>query len=163
MRTMRSFLLAIAASTALATSAHATEFVTVSAGVFDIDDIYESGLASIEYRGERFWHGLLPIAGVAANTDGGAYVYGGFNYDFDLGDRWVLTPSLAVAAYHEGDSRDLGGVIEFQSRLGLDYRFENESRLGLSIAHLSNAGIYDDNPGAEMVMLNYSIPVNVFK
>ena len=29
-----------------------------------------------------------------------------------------------------------------------------------SISHISNAGIYDKNPGTENLTLNYSIPLN---
>jgi len=38
------------------------------------------------------------------------------------------------------------------------YRFDDRSRLGISIDHTSNAGIGDTNIGAESIMLNYSIP-----
>jgi len=126
--------------------------------VFALNDAQESAEFGVEYRGEAFLYGILPIAGVAANTDGGYYGYAGVGYDFNLSENWILTPNFAVAAYEYGSGRDLGGVIEFRSGIELDYRFENQHRLGLSIHHISNAGIYDVNPGAETVSLNYSVP-----
>ena len=74
----------------------------------------------------------------------------------------VLSPSFSVGGFHEGDGKDLGGAIEFRSALELAYRFENNARLGVQVGHLSNASIYDSNPGEEFVILNYSIPVTVF-
>jgi len=43
--------------------------------------------------------------------------------------------------------------------LEVAYRFDDRSRLGLSISHYSNAGLGDDNPGTESLMLNYSVPL----
>jgi lipid A 3-O-deacylase len=40
----------------------------------------------------------------------------------------------------------------------LAYRFDDRSRLGLSLSHYSNASLSDKNPGTEAIMINYSIP-----
>jgi len=42
------------------------------------------------------------------------------------------------------------------------FRFDDRSRLGLSISHYSNAGLGDSNPGTESLMANYSIPLGNF-
>lgn len=165
MRFSSPFMCAIAACLAFSASgAYAeSEYVSLSAGVFDIDDQAETAHFGLEYRGMPFYHGLLPIAGVAANVDGGLYGYAGLNWDITVHPNWIVTPTFAVAAYEEGSSRDLGGVLEFRSGIELDYRFENQHRVGLAVHHLSNAGIYDRNPGTETVMVTYSVPVNVLK
>lgn len=162
MKSLRTFAFALLAATSLAASAHATEYLTASVGAFDVLDNNASTHFGLEYRGERFWRGLLPVVGISGNTDGGVYGYAGLNYDIDLGRQWVLTPSFAVAGYSHGDSHDLGGALEFRSMIEMDYRFENEHRLGVSFGHLSNAGIYDRNPGTEILMLNYSVPMGIF-
>ena len=80
------------------------------------------------------------------NTDGGAFGYGGMYADLTYGNL-VITPLLGAGVYAEGDSKDLGGVFEFRSELGVACQFHDGTRLGLRIAHLSNAGIYHSNPG----------------
>jgi hypothetical protein len=49
-------------------------------------------------------------------------------------------------------------VFQFRSSIALSYEFAHKARLGLSFAHISNAGIYDDNPGAEEIYVFYSLP-----
>jgi lipid A 3-O-deacylase len=146
-------------ATLLAAPALAQEHLTFSAGAFDMDDD-QSANFGIEYRGNAFWHDLEPMAGVQVNGDKGVYGYVGLNYDWQFATDWYLTPNFAVGAYDEGSSKDLGGVLEFRSGIEVGYAFENNYRLGLAVHHLSNASIYDDNPGVEQVMLTYSIPVS---
>lgn len=161
---MRKTLLTVLAATAslLAQTATAQEHLTFSAGSFDVLDENTPNFG-LEYRGESFWRDLLPIAGVQVNTDGGLYGYVGLNYDWQFTDRWYLTPTLAVGAYDDNSSEDLGGWLEFRSGIEISHRFENAHRLGLAFHHISNASIYDENPGTEQVMLTYSVPVNLFK
>ena len=71
----------------------------------------------------------------------------------------MLTPSLAPGLYREGGGKDLGHVIEFRSSVKLAYRFDNRARLGLDLYHLSNAGLANRNPGANALMLTYSMPL----
>jgi lipid A 3-O-deacylase len=51
-------------------------------------------------------------------------------------------------------------VIEFRSGFELAYRFDDHSRLGVAVHHLSNASIGADNPGTETALIYYSIPLN---
>ena len=161
MRLLQSLAIAAALLPLSIASASAEDYVALRAGVFDIDDIYETANFGVEYRGDYCWQNLMPIVGVEANADGSLYGYAGAGYDFMLGDSWALTPSFAVGAYHQGDdSRDLGGTLEFRSALELDYLFANAHRVGVSVEHLSNAGIYEHNSGTNGVMVNWSIPLN---
>lgn len=156
------FLAVAAAASLLAHAATAEEYLTLSAGSFDVDDENTPNFG-LEYRGESFWYDLLPIAGVQANTDGGIYGYVGLNYDWQFTDRWYLTPTVAVGAYEDNSSVDLGGWLEFRTGVEVSHRFSNAHRLGLAFHHISNASIYDENPGTEQVMLTYSVPVRLFK
>ena len=72
----------------------------------------------------------------------------------------MLRPSFAVGAYADGNGKDLGGVLEFRSAIALAWRFDDRSRLGVEFSHLSNAGIYDTNPGTENLTVNYSVPLD---
>ena len=93
-----------------------------------------------------------------ANTDGGVFGYGGVYADFRMGDRVVVIPSAGLGGYSEGDSRDLGGVFQFQLGLTAAYRFRDNSSLGVTFTHISNAKIHDSNPGVESLLLTYTIP-----
>lgn len=62
----------------------------------------------------------------------------------------------AVAAYEDGEGKDLGHAIEFRSGLKLAYKLDISSHSGLGIYHLSSAGLGDKNPGEESVILSYS-------
>ena len=143
------------------------DLLSVSAGAFDFDD-YENEAAElrVEYRsgwkilGFEFgpvFRGIGPMVGLMANTDGGVFGYGGIYSDIQFGERVVLFPSVALGGYNEGDSRDLGGVFQFQLGLTAAYRFEDDSSLGITFAHISNASIHDKNPGVESLLLTYTI------
>ena len=97
------------------------------------------------------------------NVDGDAYGYAGLNYDWAVTENFYLTPTAAVGGYHHNAGVDLGGGVQFRTGLEVSYRFDNSHRMGLAFHHLSNASLYDENPGAEQVMFTYSIPINVFK
>jgi hypothetical protein len=138
------------------------DFLVVGAGGFDINDDMTAAEFDAQFRlNTRLWI-FRPQVGLFATTDSAFYAYAGIYSDFHLGDSVVLSPSISVGGFHEGDGKDLGGAIEFRSAIELAYKFENQSRLGLQFGHLSNASIYDSNPGEEFLILNYSIPVTVF-
>jgi hypothetical protein len=65
-----------------------------------------------------------------------------------------------VGYFEKGDGKALGNEIEFRSGGEISYRYEDRSRIGIGIHHLSNAGLGDKNPGEESFMVNYSIPIN---
>jgi lipid A 3-O-deacylase len=134
-------------------------FLTFGAGSFDMNGD-DTQTLSVEYtHGKRLFWEFKPMAGLMATFDGAFYVYGGLAVDIFLGQRLVLTPSLAPGLYMEGGGKDLGHVVEFRSSVKLAYRFDNRARLGLDLYHLSNAGLDDSNFGANALMLTYSMPL----
>ena len=134
-------------------------FLALSAGGFDVNDNETAAEARIEFRWNRKFLGFKPMIGLLGNSKGGIYGYGGINFDVYLGRRWVLMPNFAVGGYRRGASKNLGNVLEFRSGLELAYRFDDRSRLGVAISHISNASISDNNPGTESLVLTYSIPI----
>ena len=162
--------LAIVAAVLAATPRHAAaedrfrdpDFITAGAGVFDLLDNHTSVEFDLQVRpNTRLWI-FKPQVGLFANSDGGFYAWAGILTDVYFGRRLVLTPSFGVGGYHAGDGKDLGGPLEFRSAIELAWRFDDASRLGLQFGHLSNASIYDSNPGTEFLLLNYSMPTTVF-
>jgi len=119
----------------------------------------EAVAVGAEYRSPRSYFYVSPMAGFFVSEDSDAYAYAGIYHDFKLGSRWILTPHLSIGAYHHGSGNDLGGGFQLQPGIDLFYRLASNSRLGVSVRHLSNAGIHDQNPGTELVMLLYAIPL----
>ncbi len=99
---------------------------------------------------------LSPAAGAMATARGALYAYGGFRFDQPLGKEWSVSPQLAAGLYYRDAGRNLGGALEFRSGIELSRRIGERSRLGLTLYHLSNAGLYNVNPGMESLVLTYT-------
>jgi lipid A 3-O-deacylase len=135
-------------------------FLSIRGGGFDVNDDETTAVFGVEYRSDYKDLYLAPMVGGFVTAEGGLYGYAGVFLDVNLGERVVVRPSFSVGAFSNGGGKDLGGVVEFRSAISVAWRFDDRSRLGLEISHLSNAGIYDSNPGTENITLNYSIPID---
>lgn len=152
-----------------------TDYLTPYVGAFNIlehtgTDI--EGQFGLEYRAKPFysytpWNlDIRPIAGFNVMDTGGAYGYFGLDFDFALTEHWLIIPNFSAGLYSQGDdddSLDQGGAIEFRSGIELGYQFDNQQRIGVAFNHVSNASIYDRNPGSETVLISYSLPLNWFR
>ena len=137
------------------------DFISFGAGLFDFNDNMTSYMGAVEYRSDKKFFFLKPFGGFMMNGDRGGDMYLGVLMDIFFGRRLVLTPNFAPSLYWKGnDSKDLGHPLEFRSGLEIAYRFDNRSRLGLAVHHLSNASISNDNPGTELVTRYYSVPMD---
>ncbi len=144
-----------------ATNATAAEHVAVYAGAQDVLDNKTYAQFGAEYRFSDMFKGLRPTVGINSTDEGDVYGYGGVNWDIPLADSgFYLTPNFMVGLYHNGGGKDLGGALEFRSGIEGSYEFSNGSRLGATFNHISNASIYDKNPGAEALLVVYQHPVN---
>jgi lipid A 3-O-deacylase len=142
------------------------EYVSASTGAFEIRkelDEYETGW-EVHFAPRRFWPlpgwapDLIPVIGAMATSQGTLYGYAGLRMDIPWGERWVGSGGWATGIYYPGNGggKDLGSALEFRTHLELAYRLPGESRLGLCVYHLSNAGIYHLNPGSESLVITYS-------
>jgi hypothetical protein len=50
-------------------------------------------------------------------------------------------------------------VIEFRSSIKASWQFDDSSRFGVDLSHISNAGLGSRNPGANQFMVIYSRPL----
>ena len=131
----------------------------MGAGKFDVLHNQDgAGEFRLEYRHENMWRQLYPSWGVMVNTDGAVYGVFSLNYDINLTSKITLTPFTGVGLYDKNGSKDLGGPVEFRSGAELAYELENEDRIGINFSHMSNASLYDHNPGVEALVLNVSFP-----
>ena len=87
-------------------------------------------------------------------ADNASYVYTGVQAQYKLG-KVNFNPSFTPGFYHEGDGKDLGHVIEFKTEIQISFEISNQSEIGLSYNHISNASLGDKNPGANSYMFNF--------
>ena len=97
---------------------------------------------------------LQPVTGAFITADNAKYLYTGFQIPKKNGS-FTFTPSFTPGLYDEGDGKDLGHVIEFKTEIQISYEISNESEIGLSYNHISNASLGDKNPGANSYMFNF--------
>lgn len=120
----------------------------------------ETALAEsrFEYRfHKRFFTIVSPITGVMLFSDGSNYLYAGFNLVDYFGRRLMVSPNFAVGAFQNGSKKNLGGILEFRSGLEVGYQIIDKLMVGVAFHHISNASIYDRNPGTETLSLILTI------
>lgn len=162
MPSIKSLALTALAATTLSAPALAADYLSLNGGYFDaIRHKNTAAQFGLEYRFSDIMYGIHPIVGGFVTTDGSEYGYAGLNWNVALlPNQLYLVPNFAAGLYHRGnDARDLGGPIEFRSGIELDYQFPNTHQLGVALNHISNASIYDRNPGEESVIVTYSVPI----
>lgn len=144
----------------LAARADDPDLIAVGAGAYNVLHESKEAQLRLEYRfSYRFLSIIRPVAGVLGTDKGTFYGYGGFRLDAEIGRHVVIMPEAVVGYWHRGGGKDLGGPIEFKTGGEFAWRFDDYSRIGLLFDHISNAGIYKNNPGVESALLVYSIPI----
>lgn len=138
------------------------DYITWGAGGFDVNDDATAGQFEVQARLNTSLWIFKPQVGMFVTSEYAAYAYVGLLVDVFIQDRFVISPSFSIGASHEGEGKQLGGTLQFRSAVEFAFCFNDQSRLGLQIGHLSNAGIYSENPGTEFAILNFSVPTNVF-
>lgn len=152
-------LLVLAAMTALPVPAAAEQTAwTAYAGRWGIGKNGETSELGFEIQRPLKYPGFDLIAGLAGTDDQAVWGYLGASYRWEPNGKWRLRPGFAVSFFDQGDGKDLGGVIEFRSSLEATYPVASKLRLGLMVYHLSNAGIYDLNPGANSLVFVIGFP-----
>ena len=138
-------------------SNHQYNFFT---GSFDFsDDKQGATLVGFQHQNENlerdtFLGNISPITGGFITENSAVYVYTGFEWNIDMG-ALIFTPSFAPGLYHKGDGKDLGHALEFKSEIQFSYNSSENSKIGISYNHVSNASIGDKNPGANSYMFNF--------
>jgi len=138
-------------------------FLTFQAGAFDVIQQHKMAAAwAMEYRDDTKLWIFKPFGGMMMNSNAGLDAYIGILLDIYMGRRIVAQLGFAPTIYYRGTGVDLGFPLEFRSSVELAYRFDDRSRLGVQMYHLSNASLGWQNPGTEVLMLSYSVPVTRF-
>ncbi len=131
----------------------------IFSGMFDFsDDGKRSTLVGLQHQNENlkrksFIGTLSPITGFLVTSDNAGYIYTGVQAEYKIGNL-NLVPSFTPGIYSEGDGKDLGHPIEFKSEVQLSLDLFQNTELGFSYNHISNASLGEDNPGANNYMFN---------
>ena len=133
---------------------HAGSF-SVGVGAFNMGHSHRSDGFGLEYRlDSRAWRpresgrfSLIPTFGLTGTSKEALFGYAGFRTDLDITRRWRLTPGFAAGVYDRNGDIDLGGPIEFRSSVDVSCAVRNGMRIGVTLYHVSNARLYDRNPG----------------
>jgi len=133
--------------------------LALSGGVFRFNKPDKQVEVGAELRLPTQTWKLVVATGIYYAAEGSFYGFGGLRRDFSLGGRWQVTPGFGVALYEQGNGKDLGGLVQFRSMLEISHQWPKGKRLGAAFYHLSNAGLYDHNPGSNSVIVTYSFPV----
>ena len=141
--------------------------IAVGGGIYNFmkhgsDNFNQSSIAyNFEYFSKKKAFGFIkPLLGFLGTTENAFYGYFGLSTDLYFFDCkcFLLSPSLAVGGYEDGDQIRLGHTLEFRSGGDISYRFRNDVRVGVGLYHISNAGLGKENPGTESILFKYQIP-----
>jgi len=144
---------------------HAVDFtnrgsVTLTGGVSGLFDSERNPVVMLDYRFANQWRGLRPWLGLSWATDGAVYAGGGAVYTFPTFDGILnFSAGFGPGYYERHQGPDLGSHLEFLSFAEVAYRLLGEHRIVLRLAHVSNGGITQRNPGTELLMLGYAMPL----
>jgi hypothetical protein len=120
-------------------------------GPFEVDLVFR--LNGIEmWRWEKHGISVVPAFGILGTDEETFYAWAGNAVLIPLGAGFELIPELGVGYYERGEGKRLGGELEFRSGLGVTYRPTDALHLGVGFYHLSNAGIYELNPGVNSLL-----------
>ena len=134
--------------------------INIYGGVFDFsDDKQKAGMFGIQHQNENlhrdtFLGNLSPITGGFLTENSAVYIYSGVEWNFDLG-KIEFTPSFAPGLYNKGDGKDLGHTLEFKTEVQASIKISEDSNIGMSYNHISNASLGNKNPGANSYTINY--------
>ena len=130
-----------------------TEF-TFYTGVFDTIDKEgdeKADLYGVEHNNLGLFKDTLvgrfsPITGGFITDKDSTFIYTGIQAQYEIGPLQI-TPSFAPGYYEQGNGKDLGMALEFQSKIRLSFNFFKDTKIGYSYSHISNNDWGDINPG----------------
>jgi len=135
-------------------------YLAISGGIYSCLDLWAStGFVNLQVvPGKKIWV-LRPQAGALVSFLGSCMIYAGMVYPA-MPAKWLnIQTGAAVGYYESGNGIRLGFPVEFRLSLSVLYCFRNRAQLGLEIAHISNGGLSDPNPGTESFSVIFQFPV----
>ena len=97
---------------------------------------------------------MSPISGGFLTEKSAIYLYTGVQAEYEIGFL-TITPSFAPGYYNAGDGKDLGFPLEFKTEVQMSFDLGDNTQMGMSYNHISNASFGTKNPGANSYMFNF--------
>ncbi|MFT3869743.1 MAG: acyloxyacyl hydrolase [Nibricoccus sp.] len=137
-----------------------TNQLALSVGASGIFDTEHNLTFVAEYRFGRDWHGIHPWIGMSWATDGAVFAGGGILYSIALaGGDWRLTAGAGPGYYERHQGTDLGSHLEFCTFGEISRNMSWGHRVMVRLMHISNGGLTERNPGNELLLLGYAMPL----
>ncbi|MFZ0565490.1 MAG: acyloxyacyl hydrolase [Chlamydiales bacterium] len=152
-------LLLTASALTLSAAKYDPPLLSIGGGVFNIISDHPKWMGQLEWKPSYLLYGLRPFVSCFLTEKYAAYFSAGLGIQLFLGDHFVVTPSFGPGLFFRGKGADLYYPIEFRSSIEAAFRFSNYSRIGAQFYHISNAGLGRKNPGAEILVLFFSVPL----
>ena len=137
-----------------------TNQLALSVGPSGIFDTEHNMTFVAEYRFGRNWRGVRPWLGLSWATDGAVFAGGGMLYSLALaGGDWQVTAGTGPGYYERHQGADLGSHLEFCSFGEISRNMPWGHRVMIRLMHISNGGLTERNPGNELLLLGYAMPL----
>ena len=156
--------LSLAPSDARAADEAPPAYLEVFIGQVDVGRAQADSQYGLAYRWPVRWSrfDLVPALGLLRTRYGSHLAYGGIarrTAFLASGAGPALNVGFAAGYYQHGGraDTDLGFPLQFRSSVGIDHEFPDRTRLGLYFSHISNASLSEDNPGTELLTLQYGL------
>ena len=98
---------------------------------------------------------LSPITGGFITDKDSVFIYTGVQIQYEIGPL-KITPSFAPGYYEQGNGKDLGMALEFQSKIRLSFDFFKNAKIGYSYSHVSNNDWGTINPGVNNEIFSFT-------
>ena len=134
--------------------------LSLTGGMSGVFDSERPPAFMLDYRPANHWRRLRPWLGATWATDGAIFAGGGIVYSIDFFDSlWTASVGTGPGYYERHQGEDLGSHLEFCSFAEIARRLPWGDRILLRLVHISNGGITKRNPGTELLMLGYAMPL----
>ena len=139
--------------------------LTVNVGMTGLFDSEKTPIFSGEYRFGWEYYGFRPWLGASWATDGAVFMGGGIIWTYVPVHRdgrrlpWRFTLGFGPGYYERHEGPNLGSHLEFISFAEIGYVLPNRCMLSTKLAHISNGGVSTWNPGVELLMFGFTIPL----
>jgi hypothetical protein len=144
---------------ALTGTAEDRDWIMLSGGVSGVFDSERNPAVMLDYRFAKQWKSIHPWLGLSWATDGAIFAGGGAVCTITTADgAWAFSVGSGPGYYERHQGEDLGSHLEFCSFAEVAYCL-GEHRVVFRLVHISNGGITERNPGAELLMLGYAMPL----
>lgn len=135
------------------------EKLVISSGAFGILDADNVFMGSVDLLIENKEWFIDPKMGVMFTSANSICSYFGFIFRQPVMYGLSLSFSFAPGFYYSFKEDKLGHILEFNSGVELTYELTASRRISISFHHISNGGLAKFNPGAEFLLVSYTIPL----